>query len=299
MKSSIYIAGALLTGIAVSGCGAFSKKDGSSNDDGPAFSQPANSGCVQGVVLNGLTGERIRLSQSDNANETQGVSILVHNHLMQASPMVKDDADANANLVGEYSLCGFPLDETFPIFAWVDGYESFEGLISVDSTVAQRTPNSREVDIARSNPTLLANIRLFPKGTETRDLKFVVSHGDQKVLGAQVQLRATGANILSGEGTIAPQIRLVPQIATTNSAGEVIFKASDLVLGGIYEYVILPPEGGDRLSLAKGVASVGLRAAGTGLTDLPYEVKVNLGSSRQETPNPTPNPVDPDTTEPN
>lgn len=285
---------ALTTGILgsliLTGCGAFSKKDGSSNG-GDSFSQPDNSACVQGVVLDGLTGERVGLAHQNESGDPQGVSVLVHNQLLQATPMVEGGQGANANLLGEYSLCGFPLDETFPIFAWVDGYESFEGLITVDSTVAQRTPNSREVDITRSFPTLLANIKLFPKGTETRDLKFIVSHGDQKVMGAQVQLRTTGTNVLSGEGTVVPQVRIVPQTATTNSSGEVVFAAADLVLGGIYEYTILPPEGGDRLTLAKGTVSVGLRATGTGLTDLPYEVKVGLGNSRE--PGTVPTPVDP------
>lgn len=282
-------------GVILSGCGAFSKDDNSSNDGGndSGFSQPANSGCVQGVVLDGLTGKRIALATSNEAGEPRGVSVLVHNQLIQAAPMLASGDGGSANLLGEYSLCGFPLDESFPIFAWVDGYESFEGLVSVDSTVAQRTPQSRQADILRSNPTMLANIKLYPKGTQTQDLKFVISHDGEKVSGAQVQLRATGANVLDATGALAPQVRLVPQTTSTSSSGEVVFPAAALVLGGIYEYTVLPPDGGEELALAKGTVSVGLLSAGTALTASPYEVKVTLAASRVETPEavPTPTPV--------
>jgi hypothetical protein len=52
------------------------------------------------------------------------------------------------------------------------------------------------------------------------------------------------------------------------------------VFGGIYEYTILPPEGGDQLTLNSGNVTVGLRTSGASLTHLPYEIKVDLGSSR-------------------
>ena len=286
MKLVTLVAGT--SALILAGCGVFSEKD-SSNKDDAAFDLNGRTACVQGVVLNGLTGERIGLAKASPEGALQGVSVLVHNKLLQADPMVENVEGANTNLLGEYALCGFPLDESFPIFAWVDGFESFEGIITVDSTLAQRTPNSREVDIQRGYPTLLANIKLYPKGTETRDLKFIVSHGGQKIAGAQVQLRSTGKNALDETGTLAPQIRLIPQTAATNSSGEVVFAAADLVLGGVYEFNVLPPEGGDRLTLGKGTVTVGLRSGGASLTHLPYEVKVDLGSSRTVgTDTPTP-----------
>ena len=277
MKLLTVVAGA--SALFIAGCGVFSEKDNSQKDN-TGFDLNGRSACVQGVVVNGLTGERIGLAKANADGELQGVSVLVHNNLLQAEPMVESFEGASTNLLGEYALCGFPLDESFPIFAWVDGYESFEGVITVDSTLAQRTPNSREVDIQRGHPTLLANIKLYPKGTETRSLKFIVSHGGQKITGAQVQLRSLGKNVLDETNVLAPQIRLVPQTALTNSSGEVVFEASDLVFGGIYEYTVLPPEGGDRLALGKGTVTVGLRTGGASLTHLPYEVKVDLGSSR-------------------
>lgn len=87
-------------------------------------------------------------------------------------------------------------------------------------------------------------------------MKFIVSHGGQKISGAQVQLRSSGSNILDENGSLAPQIRLVPQTASTNSSGEVVFAAADLVLGGIYEYTVLPHEGCDRLALGTGKVTV-------------------------------------------
>jgi hypothetical protein len=276
---TIVLGGLFVCSLFVVGCGAFTEKDSSQRDDA-GLDVRSRSACVQGVVVNGLTGERIPLAKTNESGDLQGVSVLVHNQLLQANAMIENTQGANTKLVGEYALCGFPLDETFPIFAWVDGFESFEGLVKVESTLAQRTPNSREVDIQRVAPTLLANIKLYPKGTETRDLKFIVSHGGLRVSGAQIQLRTTGGNVLDASGTLTPQIRIVPQTLVTNSSGEVAFPAADLVLGGIYEYTILPPEGGDQLTLNSGNVTVGLRTSGASLTHLPYEIKVDLGSSR-------------------
>jgi len=278
------------------GCGTFSEKD---KKRSKGITHQSGKGCIQGVVRNGVTGERIGLS----GKERQGIFLLTRNQQLKGSHLVgnPEAKNANENLVGEYYLCGFPLDEAFPLLVVQDGYETYEGRVSVTSTISQRTPESRQEDIRRDFPTLLADIELFPKGVETKDLGVKVFLKGEPVEGAKVQLHPSADNLLTGaevgdgqgdgdsrsprangdifEKTV-PQIRLKPLLATTNGKGLAEFSAKDLVLGLGYDVVVLPNGKTD----AKPYRSpkkvyVGLRGEGLSLNAEPFEVVVSLNES--------------------
>jgi hypothetical protein len=257
-----------------------------SDDDGGSSGPAAGTGCVQGVVIDGLTGERVPLPAS---TPTSGVNVLVQTQLRGASLMTRpapEDGgvaltDAEKALAGEYALCDVPADEAFPLFIWVDDYAPYETLVQVDSTAPSHSPKARE-DVKRTYPTELVNVRLFPKHQEVKDLAFQVTHSGDVVKGATINLRPTGANFLDPDGALFhPPVdaRQRPLVATTDAEGQAVFKAKDLVLGGHYTYMIVPPNGGSDQAAKADTIVVGLRSEQTpvnGTAVEPYLVRVDL-----------------------
>ena len=163
----------LALAIGLMGCGMLSDDD---SDKGSSLIKQDEMGCIQGVVLNGINGKRLDIK---NSNGKEGVHVIVRNKLLRAKTHVNGEQEGVfQGLQGEYYLCGIPLDVTFPVVAWKDGYEQFEGRVLIDSTIAQKTKTSEMQDIDVDYPTTLADIYLYPKGTEANDLLFtVVQHG--------------------------------------------------------------------------------------------------------------------------
>jgi hypothetical protein len=140
--------------------------------------------------------------------------------------------------------------------------------------------------LLRPHPSELANIRLYPKGSEVKDLDVLVLHNGAPLKGVQVTLLALGENYLQdGVGTfLDPNVtRAAPLTGTSDDAGHLVFAAADLVLGGHYAYVALPPDGGAAQGAAKSGPNpsddfvLGLRSA-SNMTD-PYRLTINLGES--------------------
>ena len=229
----------IILGFMISGCGSLSNDDNS-----PAanqFSHTASTGCIQGVVVDGVTGKRLNLNVEGEEGQQSGVMMLVRNQLIKASPMTGEE---DSELAGEYSLCGFPTEEMWPVIAELPGYEFFETRVNVSSTVAQRTGASEQNDIARTHPTNLVDITLFPKGSKSQNVLFEVKDSSgTAVKDAMVHLFATQANELTNTGSASPTIRTIPQEIKTNANGEALFKGNGLVLGGFYTYKIISPEG--------------------------------------------------------
>lgn len=279
--------GAALLATVASGCGVFGTDDDHSSS-GEGIVNHDNRGCIQGVVLDGLNQSRLAFPKQMEYGK-QGIYVLVRNKLLQARPLVADPENetANKNLLGEYYVCGIPLDVEFPVFAWIDGYQAFEGLIKIDSTIAQRTAESDQVDIPLEFPTLLADFKLYPVGIETQDLKFTVFHTSARVKEARVVLKPVGTNLLDNgtaggqRYTVPPQIRLASLEGSTDENGEVIFSKDQLVLGGRYEYTVFPPNGGTEASLKTGTLTVGLRNEAN-LTDQPYELAISLDTLKPQ-----------------
>lgn len=231
-------------------------------------------GCFQGVVINGLTAERIALPVDD----AKGLQVLVRDSLRAGTSLV-DDVASNPLLAGEYYMCDVPLDEEFPVFVAVDGYEAFEGEIKVHSTAPSRSPKAT-ADLVKPYPTEVANIRLYPKNTQVKDLEVLVTNNGAPLAGAQVILRSQGANFLDPLHTnfLAPKNSRAPsQTITTGADGKAVFPAAELVLGGHYTYTVLPPDGGATQTVAAGTFIVGLRSDAS--DDHPYLLTVNLNQS--------------------
>jgi hypothetical protein len=230
-------------------------------------------GCIQGVVMNGLTGDRVKLPSFDVG---VGIFVLVKNKLIPGKPLTINEEDPDFKQ-GEYSLCGIPLDETFPLFLWLPDHEPFEAQITVASTVAAKSSQA-QFDILRKKPTDIANLLAFPRGTPVKDLIFTVHKSGGFVEGAQVFLSPDGTNFINwGSGYLgATPLRSKPLTGTSSAEGVVTFAAADLVLGAKYTWIVLPPDGGvdTTANSSAGSFTVGLRASGD--TDEPYEINVDL-----------------------
>lgn len=262
--------GSLLALVALVAC---SGKDGG---DGGS-SGPSTTGCLQGVVINGLTSERISLPTADD----KGLRVLVRDDLRAGSSLVDDPKAEGANplLAGEYYMCNVPLDEDFPVFVWVDGFEPFEGQVRVHSTAASRSPKAT-ADLLKPYPTEIANIRLYPKNTQVKDLGVLVVSNGAPVAGAQVVLRSRGDNFLDPlrANFLTPRVaRAQSQSQTTGEDGKATFAAAELVLGGYYTYTVLPPEGGTKQAATAGTFVLGLRSESSASD--PYQINVNLDQS--------------------
>lgn len=249
---------------------------GSSSDKEESSGLPSI-GCLQGVVINGLTAERIALP----SDSSKGLQVLVQDSLRAGTSLVGDPAAEGASglLAGEYYICDVPLDEEFPVFVWVDGYEPFESEIKVHSTAASRSPLAT-ADLVKPYPTEIANIRLYPKNTQVKDLTVLVTNNGAPLPGAQVILRSLGSNFLDPlhPNFLAPKNSRAPsQTVTTGDDGKAVFAAAELVLGGHYTYTVLPPEGGSNQTVAAGTFVVGLRSEAS--EDEPYLLNVNLNQS--------------------
>jgi hypothetical protein len=237
----------------------------------------AGAGCIQGVVVDGLSAGRIAVPREAE----QGVFVLVQGSMLQATPLVAADAAEGPDkaLLGEYYLCGLPLDEDFPLFVWMNGYQDFEGEVVVHSTAAARSPQAT-ADILKQTPTEIANIRVYPKNQQTKDLSVLVTHNGAPLPGASVVLRATGGNFLdpSGMPFVPPRnIRSPALTGTTDAAGTWSVPAADLVLGGHYTYTIIPPNGGAEHTAVADTFVLGLRDQAS--TDEPYRITVDLDRS--------------------
>lgn len=221
-----------------------------------------NTGCLQGVVINGLTGERIALPEGTDENLAQGkgISVRVNDEILNAD-LVSVDYAQNAAMKGEYTLCNVPLEETYPLYAQIDGFLPFGAKIGISSSVAQRSPKA-ESDIQKPVPTSIYNIRLYPVGTETQDLKVRVLYQSKPVAGARVQLTPSDKNVLDQGDFLAPANGdLMTANATTDGSGIATFAAASLVLGGVYDYTIMPPAGVGRTLFKGQDLVIGLLAA--------------------------------------
>ena len=223
--------------------------------------QPAEAtGCIQGLVINGLTGDRVDLPAADQSTGA-GIMVRVRDQLIGGASMAVKH-DKNPLMKGEYSLCNVPLEDDFPLYVNVDGYQPFAATIHIASSIAERSAKAN-ADIQKPLPTSVYNIRIYPVGTETQDLKVHVLYAATPVKGATVQLIPSDKNYLDRGAFLAPSNgALLTQSATTDDSGVATFSAAKLALGGVYDYVVIPPAGTARTATrVAGGLTVGLLAA--------------------------------------
>lgn len=253
---------ALTLGVFTSCGNSLTTKKQDSNDAVSLASGP-NTGCVQGLAINGLTGNRIELPAFDGTN---GVYMVVRDQVVGASNL--GGAGVREAMTGQYAICGIPTDEDYVLFAHADGYQNFEGVVHIESTVTPKGP-AITTHLNKTSPSFEANLVLYPIGAHTQDLTLSVVYAGSPVKGATVVLRPTGMNLLdkaeeaagdpakTSNRILSPRdLRLKKLIVSTDEAGVANFAKEDLVLGGIYRYSVVPPD-------SMGFASTELDTTGT------------------------------------
>jgi hypothetical protein len=244
--------------IAISGasCGQLDfKKSMAIRDDGIAI----HLGCVQGYVVDGITGSRIDFS-SLKIEKDQGIYIDV------ARERVVAGLQSAPTTTGGFRICNIPLDEAYLLRADLPGYESMEGMVRVRSTIKPFADAAVE-DIRKQVPSLNVNIRMYPRDLATQDLKFMVTSFAEPVKGAVVHLKPnSGAlaenSVVDETGFLIPtNIGSTNFTAETDDSGLAVFAAADLMLGARYEYIVLPPAGESFLEPIRGLVELKIRNA--------------------------------------
>jgi hypothetical protein len=267
--------GSVILMSAAAACGQLDFKKGVGDaDDGMV----KHLGCVQGYVMNGITGARLDFAALDMA-ESNGIFVNVATERLGAT-LQKSTATP-----GGFRVCNVPLDEAYVLRAELPGYEVVEGLIRVRSTVAPFA-NEAEADIAKQVPSLNVNIAVFPRGVATQDVTFIVQSFGEQVKDATVHLKpSTGGTaalaVVDEAGFLIPTAVGAPNLtAVTDADGIAKFAAGDLMLGARYEYVVLPPAGDAFLEPIAGLFQLTVRDNNDPVTTVsPYIQFVNFQGS--------------------
>jgi len=268
---------ALASSLLLSSCGMLTTQTADLPGGNPSG---ANLGCIQGAIVDGLTGARVKNALQPTGKSVSGINVIVRGNRLAAQSLAYT-ADETDMLSSEYMLCNIPLDETYPIFVNINGYQTLEGEVYVPSTAPARSKEA-VADLKKLAPTATVNVRVYPLGTNTEDLKIHVTSAGAPVADAMVELKATGSNALDSAKDEAshflqPRNFLqVPVQLKTDAKGLASFDKKILVLGGSYQYRVLPPGTATERSFAEGSLVVGLMAqAGN-----PYDVYVDLKDPR-------------------
>lgn len=229
-----------------------------------------NTGCVQGVLVDGQNNERMEIGQ-------ESIYVLVQSKRFYASPS-GDQTDSRFK--GEFYVCDIPVDESYPIFAAVKGYHNFDSVIHIEAYLPRKNP--KEQPIRKPRPSTLANIRVFPKGVETQNFVFQVFSQGKVMSDATVRLMPSQASFFDSQDFLMPtSSRTNILVEKTDSNGNAVFKATELMLGGSYRYLVIPPNSGANEVVASGAIQVGLKEDkdSSGKQD-PFRVLVDLSSAR-------------------
>ncbi len=263
----------LLAGLAaVAACGQLSSK-GSLSD--PETGLARNLGCIQGVAVNGLTGETVHLGGTALA-KGEGVRVLVGDTTL-AQTTAAAAVEEGRDMSGRYTICDIPLDERYPIVINLPGYQRLEGMVQISSTEASKSEKAL-ADVAKLVPVSTVNLRLYPVGVQTTDFQFLVTKSGLPQKDATVILTSSGDNTLNlvdADLFLMPRnISAKPLTGKTDELGSVIFKAAELVLGAEMSYRVIPATTDVKETIATGTINIGLLS----MTDVqhPYVKHVDL-----------------------
>lgn len=241
MNSSLALTTLVLVSVlaATAGCGDKNKAAGGGAASLiPNYDKRDGFGCLQGVVLDGFTGQRFDLA---SIQEPDGIYVLLRGKKLRAQ-FHRDDP----NLKGEYYICDIPVEGVYPVFANVRGYLPFESTVQIVSTRAIRTPSSPgnvSQDVPIPDPMQLTNFRIFPKASGDRPLNVTVRKNGVPLEGAFVDLQPLAASShFAFDGVFAntTATRLTPTRKTADSNGLAAFLASDVAFGGRYRLIVTP-----------------------------------------------------------
>lgn len=220
----------------------------------PNYARRDGFGCVQGVIMDGFTGQRFDLS---TMKEPDGIYALIRGQKLRAQ-FHRDDP----NLKGEYYICDIPLETTVPVFANITGFLPFESILFIESSRPIRVAtdptgkpanNSVSEEAPVVDPIVMANVRLYPKQNGSRDLVINVRESGQAVSNAIVDLQPiapaelTDGSVINENYFLADGFfvntfgtRLVLTRKTTGADGVATFAASEIAYGGRYKLKVTP-----------------------------------------------------------
>ena len=181
-------------------------------------------GELQGVVVDAITGKQL---------DGSTVKLSIDGNLKKAQKLNGGDG---AEAVGAYFFPYVPADIEIPIFASADGYQSFEGMIKIDSKVLGEWYFLKE-------PTEVANIQLFPINYKTPPFQVYVTYANTPVNSATVIITPVAednSGFTAGKFLGAVSNRLSVAQAPTDMSGSAVFAAEKFVLGGAYKVAVLP-----------------------------------------------------------
>ncbi len=196
-------------------------------------------GCLQGLIVDGFTGQRMDLKGLEDS-----VFVLIHGKKVKASFYTDE------TLKGEYYICDIPVEETYPVFAAIKGYLPFESSTKITSTRAVLVSGNQAVtaEVKIPDPIKITNIPLFPVGDTKRGLTVHVVYNGAGVDGATVDLEPVAASehfAFKGAFASSADTRILPTRVPTDAKGDAVFPPESLSLGVRYEISVSPPNGLD------------------------------------------------------
>lgn len=251
--------------------------NGTTPPAGPATPTPPGAkdgyGCLQGVVTDGFTGQPIAFDASK-------IFVLIRGTKLTANKV--DGID------GQYYICEIPGEETYPVYAFLDGYMPFESSVQITTTRAKRVASDGQAvvdEVKIADPLELQNIRLFPLNNTTRDLRVRAVFNGAGVKDAFVDLEAMAAGssgTFAFEGTFANSAgtRILPVRMQTGDDGYATFPHDKLSLGAAYKVTVYAPPA---LNLtAPATANIVLGISGAAAEDAnTYDLNVVLGDGNK------------------
>ena len=211
---------------------------------------------------------------------TSGIHVVVGDRVVAGTQM--PGAEAAGTTAGGFSVCNIPLDENYPISVNLDGYQGLDGIIKIESTDAPKASHA-VLDLVKALPVSIVNIRVYPLGSQTKDLLVQVTSDGVVYKGATVNLVPTGTSTLrshvDGQGFLVPlNVHAMPLTGITDDNGMTVFKAETLVLGGVYDYSVIPRADEPTLATpARSTLTVGLLSEVA--VQQPYFVTIDLKNS--------------------
>jgi hypothetical protein len=208
--------------------------------------QEEGTGCIQGVLFNGLTHARVPLTEE----LAKKIYVVTPKKTIMAKSLKSSIAGASADLEGEYAICGVPLGSNFPVYVKVTGFQDLHFQAAVSGAGSTRTvplDSGSFTSKLFATPVTQQDIRLFPISELVgAQYSVTLTHNGAAVEGATVRMIPNGVStrVASPVGTTATpdNNRSVALEVKTDSAGVAKFEASKLTFGSRYTVQAFHPK---------------------------------------------------------
>ncbi len=190
------------------------------------------SGCLMGVVTDGLHADRIDISAAKIYMVT---SSEVVSGMQTVRSLPGASVAGDSGLIGEYVLCGVPFGgASLPLYIELEGYQTYSALVTFPEKNPTRTQN--DVTGYWTTPTLNVDVQLFKiKDLITNDFLITVTKAGVYVSGASVVLEPRD------NATGNPLKRMASRSAQTNENGVASFASTSLAFGQRYALHVYDP----------------------------------------------------------